>query len=115
MQTTDEDWGRVYPNMITWITGAEKTPSTYHLLTWVRFWREGKEYQLPIRMSAEGVETLEDGAKMYDERFHKRCLEIIRFGKTSGDFKEPIKFNDDHVITISYEDIGKEDEQEEKE
>lgn len=117
MQTTDSDWGRIYPNMITWITGgkvvkegedpkdAKSAPNTYHLLTWVRFWREGKEYQLPVRMEAEGVETLEDGAKMYDERFHKRCLDIIRFGRTTGDFKEPIKFHDDHVVIISYEDF----------
>ena len=115
MQTTDSDWGRIYPNMITWITGgkvvkegedpkdAKSIPNTYHLLTWVRFWREGKEYQLPVRMEAEGVETLEDGARMYDEQFHKRCLDIIRHGRTTGDFKEPIKFNDDHVVTLTYE------------
>ena len=120
MKTSDKDWGRIYPNIITWITGGNVTDkdgntgkdySSYHMLTWVRFWREGKEYQLPVRMDADGVATLEEGSK-YDERFHKRCLDIIRFGKPTGDYNEPIKFHDDHVITVTYEgmdNIGEED------
>lgn len=109
MNTRDEDWGRVYPNIITWIT-----KQGYHQLSWVRFWREGNEYQLPVRMDVKGIKSLEQGAP-YDEKFHQRCLEIIRHGRTTGDFKEPIKFNDKHVITIRYEDIGKEDEESKEE
>jgi hypothetical protein len=108
MQTTDKDWGRIYPNVITWLG-----KSAYHILSWVRFWREGKEYQLPVRMDVEGVESLEVGAK-YDEQFHTRCLDIIRYGRATGDYKEPIKLNDKHVINISYDalkaDEFKEDE-----
>jgi len=103
MQTEDKDWGRIYPNIIKWTTN-----DSYHTLSWIRFWREGNEYQLPVRMTVEGVRSSEEGA-VYDEEFHKRCLDIIRFGKAHGDFKEPIKFNDKHVITINYDDIQKED------
>ena len=98
MQTTDKDWGRVYPNIITWAT-----KSGYHMLSWVRFWREGMEYQLPVRMDVKGVKSIEEGRR-YDEQFHNHCLEIIRYGKATGDFSEPIKFDDRHVITISYTD-----------
>ena len=76
----------------------------YSMLTWVRFWREGNEYQLPVRMDVANIKSMEEGAR-YDEQLHKRCLDIIRYGRATGDFKEPIKFNDKHVITISYEDI----------
>ena len=108
METEDKDWGRIYPNVITWIGGklTAGAPSIYTMLSWVRFWREGKEYQLPVRMDVEGVDTLKQGAK-YDEQFHQRCLDIYRYGRATGDFKEPIKFDDKHVITIAYEDIDK--------
>ena len=112
METLDSDWGRVYPNIITWTT-----KTGYHQLSWVRFWREGNEYQIPVRMDVDGVVTIQEGSK-YDERFHAHCLEMIRHGRAYGDYKEPIKFNDKHVVTVTYEeldDIGKVEEDVEKE
>ena len=114
MQTGDSDWGRIYPNIITWLAGPKgEDDGVYHMLSWVRFWRNGNEYQLPVRMDVENVKSFEDGAR-YDEQFHTHCLKIIRFGKTTGDFKEPIKLNDKHVITIDYTEMNRLDIVEEK-
>jgi len=103
----------VYPDLLVWYTSGkvvrkgedlktdEKDPITFHVLTWIRFWRNNKEYQSPMRMSVDfGVTVDKKLVKQYEEQFHKRCLDFIRFGKATGDFIEPIKFDDKHIVDI---------------
>ena len=118
----------VYPDLVTWYTSgrvlkegekaeaSDKDPVTYNIMTWVRFWRTMKEYQLPMRMSVDWGEGKDEEKtrKYYEEIFHKRCLDLIRFGKATGDFIEPIKFDEKDIITISYDEIDKIDKEDDE-
>lgn len=100
----------VYPNIVSWVTKKDGIHKL-NIFTWVRFWRDDREYEMPIKLDVElgkigdtNDQMVTQFTKQYEETFHERCLQTIRYGKSYGDFAEPITFNSNHVVRYGTEE-----------